>query len=248
MNFQSLQKAGFTNGEIRVYTALLELGESSTGPIIKKSQITGSKVYEILEKLKGKGLVSYITKEKTKYFQAAPPNRILDFIEKTEQEIQSNKEEIKSILPQLEAKQKSLQLSQSAQVFEGWEGLRTVFKLILDETKNGGTYYAFAVGEELQNETVINFLRNHHQRRIQEKGKAKLILSPQDQKHIPNWNYKDLQVKFYEHTLPVGVFIFGNYVANITFSHKTAFLIKSQYVADSYKRFFEDSWKKAKKN
>ena len=110
MSLAAMKQAGFTDGEIRVYTALLEIGESSTGPIIKKSEITGSKVYEILEKLKAKGLVSHVTKEKTKYFQAAPPKRILDYVEQKEQELRQNKEAIKELLPQLEARQQSSNL------------------------------------------------------------------------------------------------------------------------------------------
>lgn len=247
MNHLALEKAGLTKGEIRVYLALLELGETSTGLIIKHSKITGSKVYEILEKLKEKGLASYVTKEKIKYFQAAPPNRIIDYIEKKEQEIKNNKEEIKSLLPQLESKQKSLQLSQNAQVFEGWEGLRTVFNMMIKETKKGETYYVFAVGNELKNEQVVNFLRNHHQRRIEKGVKVKLLTRSSDKKYLTDWGkFKDLEMRFYEHSLPIGIFIFGDYTATITFSHKTAFLIKSQYVADSYKEFFKETWKKAK--
>jgi len=247
MNLNALKKAGFTDSEIKVYLSLLELGESSTGPIITKSKITGSKVYEVLEKLIKKGLVGYVTKEKIKHFQAASPNRILDYIEKTEKEIKDNKEEIKSMLPELEDKQQSSKLSQTAQVFEGLEGLKTVFKLILEETKNGGEYYAFAVGDEMANEDVITFLKNHHLNRIENKGKVKLILRTQDMESLPGWEkLEGLEMKFYDHELPVGLFIFGDYIANITFSHKTAFLIKSQYVANSYKKFFEATWEKAK--
>ena len=69
MDTKILESAGFTNGEVRVYLSLLELGETTTGDIIKKSKITGSKVYEILDKLIEKGLVSYIIKEKTKHYR-----------------------------------------------------------------------------------------------------------------------------------------------------------------------------------
>ena len=247
MNLSTLKKAGFTDGEIRVYTALLELGETSTGAIIKNSKITGSKVYEILEKLKDKGLVSYVTKEKTKYFQAAPPKRILDYIETREKEISANKKEIKSLLPMLEAKQKSLQVSQSAQVFEGWEGLRTVFDMMLSETKKGASYYAMGLGNELKDEQTFNFLRNHHKRRIDQKIKVKLLLRPSDKATMSDFaKLKDFEARFYDDSLPLGIYVFGDYVATITFSHKTAFLIKSEYVANSYRDFFDEIWKKAK--
>ena len=39
-----LHQIGLTEGEIKVYLSLLELGSTSTGKIIKKSHISGSKV------------------------------------------------------------------------------------------------------------------------------------------------------------------------------------------------------------
>lgn len=248
MNIQSLQKIGFTENEIKVYTTLLELGETTTGPIIKESQITGSKVYGILERLKKKGLVSQIIKEKTMYFQASSPERILDYVEIQEKQFEENKEEIKKTINSLKLKQNLSKTTQSAQVFEGWEGLKTVFKLIQNETANGKTYYAFALGSELEDEKTINFLRNHHQKRIEQKGKVKLLVKKEYKKNLQKWEkYKDLEIKFYNEELPTGVFIFSDYVANITFKHKTAFLIKSEHIAESYKKFFENIWKKTNK-
>ena len=74
MDISALKEAGLTDGETRTYLALLEVGSSTIGPVLKKSGVNRSIIYRIIEKLIKKGLVSYITKEKTKYYQAAPPN------------------------------------------------------------------------------------------------------------------------------------------------------------------------------
>ncbi len=47
----ALSKIGLTEGETTVYLALLELGSSTTWNITKKSGISGSKVYEVLDRL-----------------------------------------------------------------------------------------------------------------------------------------------------------------------------------------------------
>ena len=65
---KELMGIGLTQREVKVYLALLKLGESTTGKIIQESGISSGKIYEILEKLIGKGLASYTIKEKTKYF------------------------------------------------------------------------------------------------------------------------------------------------------------------------------------
>ena len=57
-----LESVGLTKSEAKVYLALLELGSSSKGPIVKRSGVASSKVYELLDKLIAKGLVSIVVK------------------------------------------------------------------------------------------------------------------------------------------------------------------------------------------
>jgi len=63
---QDLQGIGLTDGETKAYLAMLELGSSTVGPIAKKSGISYSKIYEVLQRLIDKGIVSFIVKEKTR--------------------------------------------------------------------------------------------------------------------------------------------------------------------------------------
>jgi sugar-specific transcriptional regulator TrmB len=76
-----LKNVGLTEGEIQVYLALIQLGQSSTGKITHKAKIASSKVYEVLERLSEKGLVSYVIKNGVKNFDATPPERLIDFLE-----------------------------------------------------------------------------------------------------------------------------------------------------------------------
>ena len=60
MQLEELEQIGLTKGEIKVYVALLELGESTKTPIARKSEVSPGKVYDVLERLLRKGLVSTI--------------------------------------------------------------------------------------------------------------------------------------------------------------------------------------------
>ena len=248
MDATLLEHVGFTIGEVKVYLALLELGETTTGAIIKKSKITGSKVYEILDKLIEKGLVSYILREKTKYFQSSSPRRLLDYVNKKEGEINHQKTEIEKIIPSLEQLQKFKQKGQSSQIFEGYDGIKTVFNMILENLSPNEEYYAFSLGEELRNENLMIFLQNYHTKRIKKKIRVKIIAS-QKEKSLFNKlsRLKDLQVRYHKTPVPLGVFIFKDHVATFTFKEKpTAFLIKSQQVSASYRDFFNGLWAEAK--
>jgi len=75
-----LLKLGLTEGEAKVYIALSGLGSSTVGAIVKKSGVAYSNIYDILNRLIEKGIVSYIIKSKTKYFQAASPSNLIDYL------------------------------------------------------------------------------------------------------------------------------------------------------------------------
>ena len=76
ISYNFLRKIGLTESEIKVYLALLKIGISSKGKIIKESKIAPSKVYEIADKLIEKGLCSTITKNGVKHFMVVKVRRI----------------------------------------------------------------------------------------------------------------------------------------------------------------------------
>lgn len=250
MDTSTLEQIGLTKGEIKVYLSLLELGETTTGAIIKKSRITGSKVYEILDKLIKKGLVGYVIREKTKYFQASPPKRILDYVNKKEIELKNRKAEIEKLVPELEQKQKIKEKIQSSYIYEGMEGIKTVLNLILELLKSGEEYYVFTVDEEITSKEVRLLFLNYHTKRIKKRIKARLLSSKRFEKQIRQKypSYKLSKRRFIDRAFPTGIFIFKDYVATFTFKERpTAFVIKSEQIADSYKEFFESLWEVSKK-
>src|SRR3989338_4398605 len=120
---EELKQIGLTEGESKVYLALLKIGSSKVGAIVRESGVSYSKIYEVLGRLIEKGLASFIIKEKTKYFQAVEPNRIKDFLDNQEKEILNNKKVLEKIMPQLN----NLELGDkrsNAQIFMGLNGLK----------------------------------------------------------------------------------------------------------------------------
>ena len=64
MEREILREIGLTDSETKVYLALLELGDSTRGEIVNTAGIAGSKLYEIIDKLQDRGLVSVYIKNK----------------------------------------------------------------------------------------------------------------------------------------------------------------------------------------
>src|SRR3989344_5935177 len=127
INTKILEEIGFSKGEVKVYFALLEIGETTIGPLSKKSDVTPAKVYQITEKLEKKGLSSHVINSGTKFFKAVNPRQIVAFLDEKIRKIEEEKKEIKKIIPSIEAKQKLSKDSQSAEIYKTFKGMRSLY-------------------------------------------------------------------------------------------------------------------------
>src|SRR3989338_1850320 len=114
-----LSEIGLTESEIKVYKALLELGDSTRGDIVNKAQIAGSKIYEILERLQEKGLVSVYVQNKIKHFKAANPKQLIIYLEQKQHNLQNVSQQTRQLLPQLLALYKSSNEEQELELYRG---------------------------------------------------------------------------------------------------------------------------------
>jgi sugar-specific transcriptional regulator TrmB len=246
-----LKELGFTDGEIKVYLSLFALGEITVGPISKKSGVTHAKVYPILDKLIDKGLVSHVIKEGRKYFSATNPNRMLEFIDNKVKHLEEEKIKVKEMIPSLLAKQKEQEKIQYSRVFEGFRGLKALFRELFEDSK--GEVYVFGLNEPIKKTGFKNFFLYFHEVRKKNHIKLKLIFDKNiksyfEKEYAPTGNYKAPdKVKFIDVVLPTGVFIFKDHVVSIVDDEQiTAFDIKSRQNAERYRKFFEEVWKKSR--
>lgn len=133
-----LEQLGLSEAESKVYLALLETGPSLAGPIIKKTALHRGTTYQILQRLREKGLVSSVIVGKKQHFQAAAPERFLDALKEKE-------ELLEQMLPALRLKQELSAEQQSVTVYSGAKGIRGVLDAILEELNPRGEYYDFGV-------------------------------------------------------------------------------------------------------
>lgn len=246
----SLQKIGLTDGEIKIYLALLELGTSTTWNITKKSGISGSKVYEILERLEKKGLVSFIIKNNVRYFEAANPERILDYLETKNKEIDLEKNEIKKILPDLILKQTKSEKSQ-VKVYTGFEGAKTVFEETIRDCKKGDEIYGWGLTE--QPESWESYFNEREKFRSKKGIIYKMILNEKYQslykarKKLPNTYFRFLSKEF---GMPTAFLIWKGKVSLYvsTKENPITIVMEGEAIANSFKKSFEIMWKQAKNN
>src|SRR3989338_9040289 len=102
MDTKILEHVGLTHNESVVYLTLIKEGTSKSGEILKNSGLNSGKIYEILESLKRKGLVSESMINKVKHYTAALPSQILEYINKQKEELEKDEQIIKKAIPEFE--------------------------------------------------------------------------------------------------------------------------------------------------
>jgi len=239
-----LEEIGLTKGESEVYLTLLEVGETTTGKIIEEAQISAGKVYQILDKLIKKGLVSYIIKDKTKYFSASHPNRILDLLSEKEKEIKKKEEEVKQILPSLIKSYEYDKKTNETTLFKGLKGIQTaIFEMLENSDKE-----IYAMGITTSKDERFNILwEKWHKEREKRKIKCKCLFSEikkEYSKKIKSMKYTE--IKIIKGITPSAITISKEYVLIQTYKDDVeCLLIKNENIAQSFKTFFETMWNSA---
>jgi sugar-specific transcriptional regulator TrmB len=237
-----LEDIGLTKGETKVYLTLLKIGETTTGKIIAEAQISAGKVYQILDRLIKKGLVGYTTKEKTKYFNAASPKRILDLLHEKEKELKEKEKKINQALPSLIAIQKEKRKHYESKFFKGFKGIHTVIFEFLDNLTSQDEIRA--MGVETRRDKKYNLMwLNWHRQRIKKKIKCKMIFSSKNE-FIPTLQkMKYTEVRVLEGITPATINVAKDTTLIFTYHEEPGCLsILNKDVAASFSTFFDNLW------
>ncbi|MDD9954236.1 MAG: hypothetical protein OXR66_07940 [Candidatus Woesearchaeota archaeon] len=123
----NLAMLGFSPSETKVYSHLIEHGCSYANKISARTGLNRTNVYEALDRLLTKGVISFITKNRMKWFEAKPPDVLCSLAKAKEEEFQHVRESLAdeiALLPQSEP-------VLDATIFTGKKGLRMLFEDML---------------------------------------------------------------------------------------------------------------------
>ncbi len=245
---KELVELGLTEGEAKVYLAMLKLGFSTVGPIVKEAGVANSKVYFIIQRLIDKGLASHIIKEKTRYYHAVPPERLNDYLEKKEEEINHSKELLKKILPQLN-KNIASDFPQEAEIFVGFKGMKTAYELLLEkhDTKTPLLFFYIYDTEQFKKHDIFFKQAFHYYRKIGLKLRGISTLEYKKSKYFET-PPAFMDLRFVNFPLPSMVDIYKNKVLLTSWKDKPlAYLIHSREISENFRKYFEAVWKVAKR-
>jgi HTH-type transcriptional regulator, sugar sensing transcriptional regulator len=252
MNLEYLRKIGLAEGEIKVYSSVLELGISTLNNIHERTGIERRNIYDILNKLIEKGLVSYTIEKGKKTFQITNPKKILSYLEEKKVDIENSEKEIKSHIPDLMNLFNQSKSEIRAEVFRGDESIKALLTEILDYKESywmgGNSFEQY----EAVSENLIIWFEHWMNKRVKRKHLMHDLVSygtwlkglepNKKDKHKKNYyKYCQLSKGIY---VPMVVIIFGEKVVQVIWSKQPfAFVLESSKIKESFMKYFDHFWK-----
>ncbi len=244
----TLRSIGLTANETKAYMALLELGESKTGEILKKAKLKTGKIYEILDALAQKGLISIVTKSGVKHFSPSDPKRVNDYLAEKKKEILLQQKDFQKILPQLMKKVNKVKSPSRIEIFYGFKGLKTAYAKEAARAKKGRTLYVMGVAssEEYEKQITDFFIYNQKPKREQSKVTIYKLLSKEARKYRKQ-HEKNAKIRYLPYSPMTGINIINELSIIGIFSKEPIFItIENKEVANSFIQQFKLLWKQAK--
>ena len=127
-----LQEIGLSEKEALVYLALLQVDNESIQEIAKRTDINRTTVYPVLESLAKKGLVSEVQVGKKVNYEAAPPERLVTFVERQKVILVERSERLKDIIPQIKSIQREQGERPVVKFFDGRDGVVSAYEEFYD--------------------------------------------------------------------------------------------------------------------
>src|SRR3989344_3076033 len=214
MQLTDLSKIGLTEGEIKVYQALLELGECTKTLLVKKAGVAPSNIYDITNRLLEKGIISKVEKNGVAHFSAANPRHLLDFLEQKEKDIEKERDLVTTLLPTLLSKYTKAEKDTNVEVFVGWNGLKTIFEDLLAECKEHDVNYVFGASKG-RNETQADlFFSKYSKMRAEQKIKTFIIMNEELKMRKTRTSFmlrsKLYELRFLKQSTPAEIMVYKN--------------------------------------
>ncbi len=250
MDISDLKKIGLTDGELKVYSALLDLGETTRTELAKKSGISPSKIYDVAGRLIEKGIISSVKKNGIIHFCAADPETLKDFIKQKQAELKKEDELVNQILPTLISKYQKTKDETDIEVFYGWEGMKTAFNDIIKNLNKGEYNYILGASSGHNDKQADIFFSQYYQKKKAKGFVTKIIFNEElrtNKQRTQIFKEKPNEIRYLESETFTEINLYKNTVLIILLLQKPIVIrIKNQEASDSFKKFFDQMWKIAK--
>jgi len=239
---QTLQEIGLSPNEAKIYEALLNMESANVSTIAVKSKVHRRNVYDCINKLIEKGLISELILENEKHFKAINPNRLLGLIKDKEMHLTKQ-------LPEMQKRFQRIETKEQAYIYKGIQGFRNYMQDILDV--NEDVYCIGAKGGWWDKKLEPSRIRFYKELKIKKIRVFNLFDFDMKNKMPEVLNLHKHESKFLpkQYRTNSAIDIFGDHVVTFTGlgygileDDLTQFVMISRKLANSYRTWFKMMW------
>lgn len=243
MNTLPLKQIGLSENEVKIYLALLKSGTLTAYELSKKTGIYRVHVYDKIEQLMDKALVTHVFKGAKKYFQAAPPEKIKQYLDDKKKTLERQEQDIEQLLPALNALLWIPKEDTRVEVFKGPEGLKYFLKDIINTKQE---LLVTGIDDSKYNEALPVFMKQYFRdmrrfkipERVITAAKQGVFQFPKD--IAPTTTYRYLAANEFN---PTNTFVYADKTVIVTWGNPvTAVMITNKGLAQTYREHFEHLW------
>ena len=242
----ALRTLGLNDKETRIYTALLQLGETSAYGIATKSGLKKPTTYVVLEELMKKGLVNKIPRKRKALYTAKSPEEVFAVVEE-------RFEQARKALPELLALKTGKQKKIKALYFEGVQGIKQILQYGLKEAKGKEIAGFAAYNSEHFPKELSEYFKEYNTKLKRWNIRVRAVAP--EHPSLKTFREEDKEFGREVRTLPFAKYssetsieVIGNTVRIVDLVNLQGMVIDNPLVAKSMREIFEIVWASGSSN
>jgi sugar-specific transcriptional regulator TrmB len=236
---------GLSDNEIEVYSCLVRRERMTALDISKETSIYRTNVYDILDSLEKKGIISHIMINNKMYFMASDVKNLLDYMDDQKRQLDEKKKQLSQMIEKLKISPKEAKEETNIGVFKGKKALKFMCEDILRENKD-----FHVIGYSGKTAQVLDFNWDNWDKRRAKLGLRRYALAKPIARTIlqksPLTTIRYLSEPFES---KVSTTVYGNKVfIRLHDKDETSFMINNEGFKDYFMEIFNRLWKISSKS
>lgn len=240
---QILKSIGLQESEIKTYLAALKHGASTVVQLTKHTNLSRQAIYLAIDGMMERGLVSSVLHGKKRLFAAEPPEKLLAYAKRMQEEMHNQISEFEKALPELELQIGGVR--PVVRLYEGKEGIRA----FLEEVKKvkPKVIHEVADAEAVRKAMSIEDLAPYRRELARIKSRVKGIysgaLGPKPDSHTERVAIQDDYFRF-----PANISVLGDRVGFVSMEGKPyTVILENSSIAKTIEQLIELAFVEAKR-
>ncbi len=243
----ALKECGFSDKEVVVYLALMELGTAVISPVAKKAGINRTTTYDVIEALEKEGLVSRVVGTKKDTYRVESPEKLPLILEARLRAMNQKLMRAKTLVGELRLLASRQPSKPRVTLYDGSDGIKSLYNETLLSSED---IRSFSSAESLESFDK-KFLHSYYEHRADKGIGIKAIINDSPSAHSYTKENAKLKREIRivpKHAMDIRpeVYVYDSKLAIFSLTEKFGVLIESADIANAIKKLYDLAWMKAK--